>query len=72
MEMIQKIGSLVLSFPIGLGRGTIILFSSLHSVIKIIIGHYTPDVRTVILQILTRSSILIPINLGHPEGKLEL
>ena len=46
----KKIGSLVLSFPIGLGRGTVILFSSLHSVIKIIIGHYTPDVRTVILQ----------------------
>ena len=48
--MIQKIGALVLSLPVGLGRGTIILFSSLHSVIKILIGQYTPDVRTVIVQ----------------------
>ena len=50
MEFVQKIGALVLSFPIGVGRGTIILFNSLHSVVGLLIGKYTPDVRNVILN----------------------
>ena len=50
MGFVPKIGALVLSFPIGVGRGTIILFNSLHSVIGLLIGKYTPDVRNVILN----------------------
>ena len=50
MQMVQKIGALVLSFPVGLGRGTLILLNSLHSIFKILFGKYTPDVRQIIIS----------------------